>query len=444
MPGKSRALAACLSIAGIGTVVAVCCVWAQPSVPLPRWDLITSLSLALAGIGGCLVIVRRGPHPDSAGVGIRKYWWPAQRNGLLGFGFWTWVIPVFFVVYAALTPSPQAWEIADAGKSIRTAEVESVLSSKYVQSNKSGHYSTDVQVSVPFDGGPRTVEDRFASNSPVKLGDQVWVLYAPSSLGLGVLIDDDRDSLETEVGGPVEISVVLAAIGWVAFCWMLNLLGSVRPGPANTIMRALKAGAVKVGRVGVRVDERPSKSSTIKRPKPCVRLVTVDGGHLDLYLDRVIDPVPLGKFMPGAQANLYWRPPVQGLPYTASVGYAVLILSDQRCLRGWVETADGSNMPEEVIVPASEEFPEGRELRVIRPFPVWDPALHSPGLWAVLIGLLALVAISLGVGTFFTVVLAAVAFLAPMVARSVYQGRLTRHLQCGVVDLDEPRTLGNA
>jgi hypothetical protein len=411
--------------------------------------LIISLSLALAGIGGCLNIVRRGPQPDSAGVGTRKYWWPAQRNGLLGFGFWTWIIPVFFVVYAALTPSPQAWEIADAGQSIRTAEVESVLSSKYVQSNKSGHYATEVQVSVPFDEGPRTVEDKFASDSPMKRGGLVWVLYAPSSLDLGVLIDDDRDYLETEVGGPVEISVVLTAIGWAAFCWMLNLLGSVRPGPANTIKHALKAGIVRslsvtVGRVGVRVDERPSKSSTIKRPKPCVRLDTMDGVHLDLYLDRVIDPVPLAQFMSGAQANLYWRPPVQDLPYRASVGYAVLILSDQRCLQGWLETADGSNMPEGSIVPESDEFPEGRELRVIRPFPVWDPALHSPGLWALLISLLALVTISLGMGTFFTIVLAAVAFLAPVVARSVYQGRLTRRLQCGVVDLDEPRALGNA
>ncbi len=442
MSGKSRALAICLGIAGLGTVAAVFCVWAQPSVPLPRWDLAISLSLALAGVGGCLVIVRRGPHPDSDGLGTSKYWWPAQRNGLLGFGLWVWIIPVFFVASAALTPSSQAWEIVDAGHTIRTVEVEKVLSSRFVQSNRSGHFSTAVQVSAPFGEGARTVENKFSSNSPVRVGDQVWVLYAPSSPALGALIDDDRGSLETEIGGPAEASVVFAAIGWAAFCWVLNLLGSVRPGPINTIKRALVAGRVRVlsvavDHVGVRVDERPSKSSATKLLKPCVRLVMADGRHLDLYLDQVIEPVPLGRLLAGAQANLYWRPPVQKLPYGASVGYAVLVLSDQRCVQGWVETTDGSNLPQGSLVPASEQLPEGNELRAIRPFPVWDPALHSPGLWALLISLLALVIVSLGVGSFATVVLAAVAYVSPMIARSVFRSRLTSRLQS--LDPDENR-----
>ncbi|WP_141662828.1 hypothetical protein [Streptomyces sp. Wb2n-11] len=434
MSGNFRAAAICLVVAGLGAVAAVVCVLIQPSIPLPRWDLLICLTLAVAAIGGSIGFIRGSATTNLSNAGESKYWWPAQRNGWIGFVIWTWVVPVFFVAYAATSSSSQAWEIVDSGHSIEKVEVDKVLSSEFVQSKQSGHHSTKVQVSAPFNQGRRPVEDKFASDSPVEVGDQVWVLYAPSEPGLGALIDNDRGSLETQIGGPAETSLVLAAIGWTAFSWMLNLFGSVRPDPMNTIKRALKAGRVRVvpvtvGHVGVQVDERPSKSSKIKRPKPCVQLTTSDGRRLDLYLDEVVDPVPLSRFLTDAQSNLYWRPPAQELPYGKSVGYSVLVLNDRRCLQGWLESTNGGDLPEGSPVPASEELPEGRELRAIRPFPVRDRSLHSGGLWALLASLLALLIIPIGVGTFLTVFLATVAFLLPMVAKSVYKGRLTRYLQ---------------
>jgi hypothetical protein len=105
-----------------------------------------------------------------------------------------------------------------------------------------------------------------------------------------------------------------------------------------------------------------------------------------------------------------WMPPHPNLPYRKSVGYAVLILGDQRCVPGWLETPDGSDLPEGEIVTG---LPAGTELRTVYSEPVWDPALHNPVLGAMILGVMALLGVSLGVGTFETLVLAAVAFASP-------------------------------
>ncbi len=431
---KFRVLAGSLSLAALSIVAAVVCVLVKGSAPLPRWDLLIFLFLSLAGVGGALAIVRRGTRPEIRGIGTRKYWWPAQRSGLVGFGLWAWTIPVFFALYAALSPSSQAWNIIDAGHTMRTVEVEKVLSSKYVKSGRSGHYSTEVQVSAPFNGGSRTVENRFSASSPIDAGDRVWALYAPDSPALGVLIDDDRDSLERSIGGPVGVTTMLLLVGWIAFCWLLSLPGRMRPGPTTSIRRALDEGRVRVlpvtvSAVGVQVDGRPPKNSSVKRPEPCVKLRMEDGKRLDLYLDQALDPVPLGHLLLNAQANLYWAPPLQDLPYKASVGHAVLILTDGRWVVGWGATVDGSDLPEGSMVPAGEVLPEEGDLRAVVPFPIWKPTLYTPGLWAMLLSLLALCVISFGVGTFATILLGAVSFCSPLVALRIYRSRIVQHLE---------------
>ncbi len=434
MSGKPHALAVCLAMAGLGILATVARVWMRQSTPLPRWDLFICLGLAVAGLVGALVIVRRGPYPNSGGAGTRKYWWPDHHTGIISFGLCVWIIPVSLVSHAVISPSPQAWKMVDAGHTIRALEVEKVLSSEVVRSQKTSHYSSDVQVSVPFDRGDEPVEDSFASDSRAEIGDQVWVLYAPSSPALGAFVDGDRDALESQIGGPADTSMVVLELCWIVFFLVLFPLGRARTGPLTSIKVALRAGqlrslSVTVVDVRAQADERPPRESTVGRLQPCVRMAGPDAGVLDLYVARIIDPASLSRCLAGSRARLYWRPSTDHLEYGASVGYAVLALGGRRYIMGWAGTADGSDMPEGSFVPAAEELPEGRDLRAIRTFPMWDPALHASGLYALLISLLAMATMTLGVGTFLTVVLSAVAFFSPLVARGIFSVLLTERLE---------------
>lgn len=429
MSGKARILGACSFSVFLGLAASVLCVLARRSIPLPRWDLILSLSLALAGLVGCLAIARRASDSGPAELRTSRYWWPSRRTGLLGFGMWAWFLPAFFVVSAAFVPSGQAWRIAEAGETIRPVIVEEVLKSEHVQSGKTSHYSNEVRVSVPFEVGPRIVEGRYSSRSAVGVGDQIYVLYSPSSPGLGALIDSSRSDLEREIGGlasVVEILLVLMYVG--LFGWFYSLIG-LRPRPEKAIADSFRRGNVRrlpgaVDQVGVMLDERPVNGSKRKHPKPCVRLILRDGEYLNLYLDQVINPMSLVS-LEGTQVDLYWTPPRQKLPYGASVGVAVLVWNDRRCLPGWVATSDGSELPHGEVV---AKLPEGPELQAMHPAPLRDPDLYVPAIGAILPGVLALLVVSLGVGNFATVVLAALAFLSPFVAKRTFRTRLTRKL----------------
>ena len=430
MSGKLRLLVACSLSVCLGLAASVLCVLVRRSVPSPRWDLILSLSLTLIGLVGCLAIARSS---DTRTVAARtsKYWWPRQRTALLGFGMWAWFLPVFFVVSAALVPSGQAWQIAEAGETIRPLPVKAVLKSDYVQSGKTSHYANEVQVSVPFDEDSRTIRGGYSSDSAAKIGDVVYALYSPSSPSLGALIDSNRSDLEREIGGPagaVEILLVIMYVGLIG--WVYSLIG-LRPGPADAVKNSLPKGIVRALRVTVdgvevRVDERPAKGAQGKQVKPCVRLAPGRGGPLNLYLDQAIDPARLAPILEVERADLYWRPPLQKLPYGESVGHAVLILSSGHCIPGWLETPDGSVLPEGEVV---TELHEGPELRAIYPMPVLDPALYARSIGVMSLGVLALLIMSFGVGTFGTVVLATIASLSPFVARRSYRKCLAQKLQ---------------
>ncbi|WP_158714632.1 hypothetical protein [Streptomyces sp. NRRL S-474] len=350
--------------------------------------------------------------------------------GLLGFGMWAWFLPTFFVTSAAIVPSGQAWEIAEAGETIRSVSVEKVLKTERVQSGKTSRYANEVQVSVPFDGGPRVAEGEYYSQSTVEVGDLVYALYAPSSPNLGALIDSSPNDLKREIGGPagiVEILLVLMYVG--AFGWFYWLVAqgqrSVRAVRDAIQKRNVRSLPVAVEQVRVKVDERPAKGTKSHQPKPCLRVSLADGGHLDLYLDQEIDPMGMVP-LEGTQAQLYWCPPQQSVAYEASVGYAFLVWSDQRYLPGWLETPDGSDLPAGEV---TTELPERFAFEAIRPSPVMDPGLYVPAVVAMLFGVLALLIVGFGAGSFATFTLGAVAFLSPFVAKNIYRSRLTRKLQ---------------
>ena len=68
-------------------------------------------------------------------------------------------------------------------------------------------------------------------------------------------------------------------------------------------------------------------------------------------------------------------------------------------------------------------------MRAIRPLPAWDPRFHAPGLWSLLVGVLALSGIAFGAGRVAALLLCAVACLALAVSRVWGKSRRKRYLQ---------------
>ncbi|MBT2395186.1 hypothetical protein [Streptomyces sp. ISL-100] len=413
---------------------------------MPRWDLLVCLGVSAVGVAGCLAVLRRGPFPQPGALVARRFWWPEQRSAWMFFGLFAWLMPVFLLLYASMSYSPEAWRIVDAGHTIRAVEVQQVMSSEYVknQRTRNGHYVTEVQVLVPFDSGNEPEEGKVFSETPVEPGDQVWALYAPSSASPGAIVAGDRGSLEEKTGASAGAPLVLLTLGWTAGCLLLALGGGGLAGATRRFRPALRKGRsrcllVTVVEAGVALDERPPKGSVPNRPKPVLRLEAAHGERLDLFTDRVVDPVDLARRIVGSRAKLYWGPGAQVERHAASAAHAVLVVEGEGYINGWAETSDGSGLPEGSPVPAAKQLPEGRELRALRTYPVWHPALHSAGLWALLISLLALAITAIGVSNVWTLVLAAVAFLSPAVAWMVTASRRTRHLENLLPDV-EPTT----
>jgi hypothetical protein len=151
------------------------------------------------------------------------------------------VVPAFLVAYAALSPTPAAWEIVDVGSAMRTTEIEKVLSTKYVSSQRTGHYTSTVLVSVPFDQGPQISEAEMTSKSKPREGEEVWLLFAPSSPDLGFFVGD-RQFLEEKVGGRADLWTVFLTLGCLVFCWFMNLFGRWRSDPVAGIHRSRQQG----------------------------------------------------------------------------------------------------------------------------------------------------------------------------------------------------------
>ncbi|MFC5639236.1 hypothetical protein [Streptomyces bullii] len=357
-----------------------------------------------------------------------------QRNGWVGFAAWSWVVTAFLVAYSALSPTPAAWEIVDAGSAMRTTEVEKVLSTKYVSSQRTGHYTSTVQVSVPFDQGPKTAEVEMTSSNKPSAGEEVWVLFAPASPDLEVFVGD-RQSLEEKIGGRADYWTIFLTLGCVAFCWFMNLFGRWRSDPVAGLHRSRQQGTlhvlpVSVRGVGVALDERPASGSATKHHKPRIHLTCAEFGELFLYLDDIVDPVPLAHRLMGVRGHVYWRRPTRQLPYGNSVGYAVLILEGNHYVAGWLESPNSSvDLPSSALVQADRELPAVGELRALHPISAVEVSANSTILKALLLGIVALTVVTFGVGEVATVVFAAASVLAVLVGRRRAGRQVRRHLE---------------
>ncbi|MCW7984522.1 hypothetical protein XF35_03855 [Streptomyces platensis subsp. clarensis] len=352
------------------------------------------------------------------------------------------ILPVGLLFYAALSSSPEATRITEAGGDIRAVSVQKVLSSEYVRKKNTHHYTVMARVSVPFDAGTRPVEAEFNSDSRVEHGDKVWALFSPSSAGLGVLVESDREVLEEKMGGPAQWGIQVFVLSMAVFCLLVGILFGGFTKVSRGLRGALTSGRcrslpVTVGGVDVALYRNPPKEDTPRQVKPRLKLEAYEGQRLEVLLDPVVDPLPLSQEVTGRQAQLYWRAfRPDERPGTRHAS-AMVVLDGQRCVRGRLGAVGGADLPEGVPVPVSDDLPEGDGLRAIRTLPAWDPKFHTPGLWTLLVGVFALGIVAFGVGRLVALILCAVAFLAPAVARGWVKSRRNRYLQ-GFLPASDP------
>jgi hypothetical protein len=419
-----------LSLVALGIFAVVVRALTAPSEAPPRWDLLVCILVALAGAIGAFITLRRSkPSVTSADSGGR-FWWPAQRSAWMGFGLFLVIVPVLLVVYATFSYSAEAWRITEAGHTIGEVKVHEVLSSERSRNQRTGNstYSSEVEVSIPFATGSRDIAGKVFSDEPMRPGDEVWALYAPSTRSLGAILDTDRGTLEEKTGGPAGLPLILLVAGWTAWWLFLALVcgtvGSSLPGLKAGRVRALAVSVVRGGAARV---HKSQEGQELGRPNPCLLLEGAGGVRLRLFMDRAVDPVSLAATVAG-EAHLYWAPRPRSGPQGSARRQAVLVAPGNRYVRGWVDAAPGSVVPEGAPVPASKELPGGRELHAIRTLPVLNLAVHGVGFVALQVALLALMLMTLGVGPTGTALLASVAVFALPVAWMVTASRRTRDL----------------
>ena len=430
---RVRMIKFCLAVAVAGVSAAAVRVLMLPSAALPRWDLLACLGLTVIGIAGGLACLSRGPFPHSDGAQTSRHWWPDRNGAWIAAGLCAGVLPVGLLFYAAVSFSPEAGRIADAGGAIRAVPVQKVVSSEYVRKKNSRHYAVVAQVSVPFDSGRKQERAAFNSDSRVERGDSVWALFSPSSARLGVLVESDREVLEEKRGGSAQWGIQVFALAYAIFCLLVGIAFGGVAKASRGMRRPLKKGqcrslAVTVTGVGVGVDRIPSQGGTVGQPKPRVEIEGDAGGRLEVLLDPVVDPVHLSQEINGRRATLYWAHFAVDRPGPKRVR-AMLVLDGQRCVRGVLRVGDVAEGPEGRQVPVSKALPEGDDLRAIRPLPAWDPRFHAPALWSLLVGVLALSGIAFGAGRVAALLLCAVACLALAVSRVWGKSRRKRYLQ---------------
>ena len=434
-----RIMRICLALVSLGIAAVVVRALTAPSEPTPRWDLLVYILVALAGAtGGSIALHRSSPSSIGTDSGGR-YWWPEQRSAWMGFGLFLTVVPVLLVVYATSSYSAEARHITKAGHTISEVKVQRVLSSEHSRNHRTGNdsYSSEVEVSISFTAGSQAVAGEVFSDAPMRPGDEVWALYAPSSESLGAILDPDRGDLEEKIGGHAGLPLILMVTGWTAWWLFLALLcgsvGSSLPGLKTGRVRTL--GVSVVGGGAARIGKSQG-GLEMSRPNPCLLLERADGARLRLYMNRAVNPVPLAADIAG-KAQLYWAPRPRAGHQGSARPQAVLVVPGNRYVRGWVDGGPGSAIPDGAPVPAAKELPGGRELRAIRTLPVWDPSVHGVGFMALQVALLALMLMTLGMGAAGTALLSSVAVLALPVAWMVTASRRTRHLGRLLVQ-DEP------
>lgn len=422
MSSGSRAVAVWLTLAGLGFVAAFVVMSQRYSAVAPRWDLIGCFAVVAIGVIGCLVTVRGRSFTELGGVGPRP-WWPDLRALWKGLFPLVWFMVLLYFVGAVIHASPTAQRMVDAGHVIEQVKVSEVLSTKREGRDRvSRYYSVEVRASIPYAVGDRSQTVGFDSKQPVKPGDEVWALYAPSAPDLGVFLEDDRAELEEKAGGgpaggmPYVVLVILLVL-------LAGALLHSAPGLPGHMRKAFRDGRVR--RLPVRVTggtatlaERPSAKDYNKtgpndrpelKPAPCLLLMGATGERVEAVVDRGIAPVGVARALEDrqgrSQAVLYWISSGDG----AAKG--VLASGDYylRCQR--VVTEDGGIVPSGGE-PAAAFSEANRKPREIRRFPEWSAELHTGGFGWLLFILLLLGIMALGIGSIATIVLGVLAFLS--------------------------------
>jgi hypothetical protein len=430
MSAKPRVMKCCLMLVLAGVIGVVVRALTAPSEPPPRWDLFILILVALAGALGAFIALFLS-RSTRAGVAFgSRYWWPEQRSTWMGFGLFLTVIPVSLVFYATNSYSVDARRIADMDHVIRVVEVRDVLSSDHSENQRTGNssYASKIEISISFSDGRRTIEGKVYSDEPLRSGDVVWALYAPSSKSSGAVLSANRGDLEEKVGGTVGVPLILLVVGWAAWWLFLALLC----GRVGSSFPALKSGRARSLEVlvsgGAAARFGGDGSGGAGRPSPCLLLSVGRDTQLPFLMNRAVDSSALGSTITG-EACLYWAPPLRGGHQNSAKRQAVLVVPGDRYVRGWVTETLGSPLPDGSPVPAAKELPgSSRELRAIITLPVWEASIHGVGLVALQIALLALLVMTLNIGTAGAVLLAVIALLALPVAWMVTASRRTRRL----------------
>ncbi|MGW0734035.1 hypothetical protein [Streptomyces sp. NPDC002851] len=419
------------TVTGAGLLVTLFGMAAAPSAAPPRWDLIAGLAVAGAGFSGWRRTLRGG---------IR---WSDRQGGAHGFAWLAWVLLVFFLTVSIASFSPQAWRISEAGHTMRQVTVEKVLGSEEHSNKGSKSYTNDVRVSVSFRDGSRRVEGQVTTRRWAAVpGDTVWALYAPNSAELGVLLSNDRSSLETKIGGPADPWAVLSLGGLLAACLAFAVMatrsGNNSLGPIlhPRSQQSTHARTVTVTGAGVARDERNDQGKRQKQPQPCLFLEAGDGertgdgenddDRLEFFLHDAIDLPSLAPQVTGRRGRIFWvHAPRKGTrrgPDGFGSVKAVMTFGDTYCLEGRLQTVGAPDAQEREgrtgrpagrpVTPASV-VNGGRGLREFPVFPAWDLLRRRGTAVVLLMGLSALAAVAYGMGTVWTWLLAGFAALAP-------------------------------
>ncbi|MFM9372170.1 hypothetical protein [Streptomyces sp. Da 82-17] len=430
MRSGSRAVAAWLTLAGIGFAAAFAFLSQHYAAPTPRWDLIGCFAVAALGIVGCLATVRRRTFDEFGGTGPRP-WWPDLRALWKGIFPLAWFMILVYFVGALIHVSPAAERMVEAGHVIEQVRVDEVISTERKGRDRgSRHFRLDVRASIPYADGNTSKVAEFDSRQPVKPGDKVWALYAPAAPELGVFLEEDRAELEEKTGGPESgmSSLVLVLL----FVLLLAALLYTSPGLPRAFRKALRDGRVR--RLPVRVAagtvtlaESPSAKDYNKtgpndqpelKPAPCLLLAGAtgaDGERFEAVVDRGIDPAAAARALQDRQtrlpAALYWIASGDG------AGAGVLASGDHylRCRRVTADNREVGPRAGEPTTAVSEG--EGRRKpREIRRYPEWSAEQHTSGFGWLLFTLVLMGVMALGIGTIATLVLAVLAFLSLLFA----------------------------
>lgn len=444
MKSGSRAVAAWLTLTGLAFAAVFAILALRYSAPPPRWDLVGCFAAAAAGVTGCLVTIRRGRFTDLEQAGSAA-WWPDLRMLGKGWVWAVWFLAVFSYVAAVLSFSPGAEKIVGEGEKIQQVEVSRVLSTERKGRDQvSRYYSVTVRAAVPYPDGRKTVEGSFDSEDPVRAGDRIWVLYAPTAPQAGRFFDDERDELQQKVGGPAT-GVWPYLLPALFLTLLAGALARSRPGLPGYMKSALKEGKVRRLPVAVTegtatLEDSPSwtdyNSSQAKneqpeqRPAPCLRLAGPAGELITVTVDDTIDPIGAARAMADLDGRsapvLYWAEPDEDGPR------GVLVTGSRyvRCRKvSWAQDAGPAAGESAASLDADAAKP-----REIRRYPVWSADLHTAGFACSLFSLALMALIALGVGAVASWILGAAAFLAPVIGRQLATGKREEALKRLVAD----------